>query len=146
MPAPSASSAWQRWLFTIASIVLVVAALYLARAVLIPVVLAMLLSLVLSPVVGVLERLRLGRIPSVIGAVFLAFCLVGAIGLGVVAQLQNLAADLPQHEREIEEKIERVREAGRGSRLVDIYDMVTDISRKIQGTQTAAGGSREEPV
>src|SRR5262249_25333841 len=122
MPARSSSYAWQRLLFTIGSIVLVVAALYLARAVLIPIVLAVLLRLVLSPVVGSLERIGLGRIPSVVGAVFLAFCLVGAIGLGVVVQLQNLAADLPQHEREIEEKIERVREAGRGSRLVDIYD------------------------
>src|SRR5437870_13562052 len=80
------SNPWQRLLFIVGSIVLVVAALYLARAVLIPVVLAVLLSLVLSPVVGSLERIGLGRIPSVIGAVFLAFCLVGAIGLGVVAQ------------------------------------------------------------
>jgi predicted PurR-regulated permease PerM len=140
------SNTWQRLLFTVGSIVLVVVALYLARAVLIPLVLAMLLSLVLSPLVGALERIGLGRIPSVVGAVLLAFCLIGGIGLGVAVQLQNLAADLPQHEREIEEKIERIREAGRRSTMVDIYDMMRGISRKIQGTGTAAGGSREEPV
>jgi predicted PurR-regulated permease PerM len=143
MAARSSSNAWQRPLIITSSIVLVVAALYLASAVLIPVVLAALLTLVLSPVVGALERIGLGRIPSVVGAVFLAFCLLGAVGLGVVVQLKNLAADLPQHEHEIEEKIERIREAGRGSWLVDVYDTVTYLSRKIQGAEATA---RAEPV
>lgn len=137
MLARISSIAWQRPLFVAGSIVLIVAALSLAKAVIIPIVLAALLTLVLSPVVGALQRLHLGRTLSVIGAVFLAFCLLGGIGLGVVLQLRNLAGDLPLHEQEIAQKIAKIREAGRASWVVDIYDTIRDISRKIQGTEAA---------
>jgi hypothetical protein len=46
--------------------VVVVAALYLAREVLIPVTLAVLLSFALAPLAGLLQRLRLGRVPSAV--------------------------------------------------------------------------------
>ena len=46
-------------------IALVVAALYWLQAVLIPLALAVLLTFLLSPVVGTLERRGLGRVPSV---------------------------------------------------------------------------------
>jgi predicted PurR-regulated permease PerM len=139
--AASSPANWQRALFVTGSVVLVVAALSLAKAILIPVVLAILLTLILNPVVAALQRAHLGRVPSVIGVVFLAFCLLGGIGLGVTVQLKDLATDLPGHKHEIVDKIERVRQAGRGSWLVDIYDTVIDISRTIQGTETASAGT-----
>lgn len=46
------------------SFVAVIAALYLAKDVLVPFTLAVLLSFLLSPVCDWLERRRLGRIPS----------------------------------------------------------------------------------
>src|SRR4051794_34235475 len=52
--------------------VVVVAALYFGRDVLIPITLALLLSFVLTPLVQLLRRVWLGRIPSVIIAVLLA--------------------------------------------------------------------------
>src|SRR6266852_558661 len=140
-------NSWQRPLFIAGSVVLVVAALYWARAILIPVVLAMLLTLVLSPVVAALQHRGLGRIASVISVVFLALCLLGAVGFGVAVQLKNLATDLPQHKHEIEAKIERIREARRGSWLDEVYDTFTDISRKIQGTEAVTDGTpRREPI
>src|SRR5579871_5934556 len=147
MPVTSSANSWQRPLFIAGSLVLVVAALYLAKVVLLPVVLAILLTLVLSPVVGTLQRLGLGRIPSVIAVVVLAICLLGGVGLGVAVQLKNLASDLPQHKHEIEAKIERIRQAGGSSWIVDAYDTVMDISRKIHGIDTAAAGtSVKEPI
>ncbi len=150
MVATFSPNNWQRLLSIATSVwlvVLVVAALYFARAILIPIVLAVLLTFVLSPVVGALQRKGLGRIPSVLGVVFLAFCLLGAVGLGVAAQLKNLATELPQRKHQIEEKIERIREAGRGSRFFDVYDTVMDLSRQIQGTKAApAGALGTEPI
>ena len=51
--------------------VVVVAALYLAREVLVPITVAILLSFVLAPLADLLRRWRLGRVPSVLIAVFL---------------------------------------------------------------------------
>jgi hypothetical protein len=46
--------------------VLVVAALYWLQAVLIPMAMAILLTFLLSPLVGILQRRRLGRVPAVL--------------------------------------------------------------------------------
>ena len=52
--------------------VVVVAALYLARDVLVPIMLAVLLSFLLTPLANLLRRLHLGRVPSVLVAVGVA--------------------------------------------------------------------------
>ena len=60
--------------------VLIVAALYWLQAVLIPMAMAILLTFLLSPLVGILQRRRLGRVPAVLVTVFLAFSILGGIG------------------------------------------------------------------
>ena len=54
------------------SAVVLVAVLYFGREVLIPITLAILLSFLLAPVVGLLRWIHLGRVPSVLLAVILA--------------------------------------------------------------------------
>jgi predicted PurR-regulated permease PerM len=56
----------------------VIAVLYVGRDVLIPIALAALITFLLSPVVGWLER-WLGRIASVLLVVLMLFALIGAI-------------------------------------------------------------------
>ena len=51
--------------------VVVIAALYFAREVLIPITLAILLSFLLAPLVELFRRWHLGRVPSVLLAVIL---------------------------------------------------------------------------
>jgi predicted PurR-regulated permease PerM len=69
-----------RGLLTLAVGVVLVAALYFGREVFIRLVLAVLLSFVLAPVVNLLRRIKLGRVPSVIVAVLLALAVIGSIG------------------------------------------------------------------
>src|SRR3712207_1503361 len=57
---------------TLAVAVVTLAALYFGREVFIPIVVAVLLAFVLAPVVDLLRRLRLGRVPSVVLATLLA--------------------------------------------------------------------------
>ena len=52
--------------------VMVVAILYFGKEVLVPVTLALLLAFLLAPLVGLLRRLRLGRVPSVLLGVVVA--------------------------------------------------------------------------
>ncbi|SFK00129.1 Predicted PurR-regulated permease PerM [Bradyrhizobium sp. Gha] len=89
--------------------VVVIAALYLAREVLVPITAAILLSFVLSPLVDLLRRWRLGRVPSVLLAVLIAFAIIGLIGTFVGTQVAQLASRAPQYATTIETKVAKVR-------------------------------------
>src|SRR5580765_6833658 len=77
-------------LIAVATFLLIIASLYWAQAVLIPVALAILLTFLLSPVAGALERIALGRLPSVILIVVVTFSLLGGIGWIVALQFESL--------------------------------------------------------
>jgi len=88
--------------------VVVVAALYLAREVLIPITLAILLSFVLGPVVSLLRRLHLPRVPAVLLAVILALCIIATLGSVIGVQIASLAPDLPRYASTVGQKINAV--------------------------------------
>ena len=69
---PPADTPGVQGLLALAVAVVVVAGLYLGREVMIPIVLAVLLSFLLAPLVNVHRRMHLGRVPSVLLAVVLA--------------------------------------------------------------------------
>jgi len=87
--------------------VVVIAALFFARDVLIPITLAILLSFVLSPVVAFFRRLRLPRPPAVLLAVLMALGLLGGAGTLVGVQVASLAGDAPAYARTIQAKVDR---------------------------------------
>ena len=87
---------------------LVVAALYFGQEVLIPITLAVMLSFVLSPVVNLLQRLRLWRAPAVIVTVLAALGVLGLVGTLIGSQAASLTANAPQYARTIEAKVQRV--------------------------------------
>src|SRR5687767_13265498 len=92
-------------LIAAATFVLIIASLYWAQAVLIPIALSIMLTFLLSPVSGSLERVGLGRIPSVILIVVLTFSLLGGIGWVVTLQFGSLANELPTYRKNISQKI-----------------------------------------
>src|SRR5271169_2065787 len=71
--------------------VVCVAALYLARDVLIPITLSVLLSFLLAPLVNLLRSIRLGRVTSVMVAVALGLGIVLALGGLIGTQVAGLA-------------------------------------------------------
>src|SRR6185503_11482428 len=83
---------------TLATGVVVVAALYFAREIFVPLALAVLLSFALGPLVLLLRRWYFGRIPSVIAAVLLAFFVIFVIGSVIGSQLAFLAGNLAQYQ------------------------------------------------
>src|SRR4051812_40010642 len=98
--APGADAA-RRVFFVLGSAGLVVAALYLGQRIIVPLALAVLLTLLLSPVVSRLERRGLKRLPAVGLVAGAAFLLIGAAGWAVTAQVASLLADLPRHRQDI---------------------------------------------
>jgi len=96
-------------LLSLAVAVVVIAGLYLAREVLVPITLALLLSFLLAPLVGLLRRVGLPKIVSVLLATVLALGVILLLGTIIGTQVASLAEDLPRYEGTIETKVDAVR-------------------------------------
>ena len=94
---------------TLSVFVVIVAALYFARDVLMPLTLSVLLSILLAPLVGLFRRIRLGRVPAVLLAVMMAVGVICAVGGLIGAQLAELASNVPAYATTIEGKADTVR-------------------------------------
>ena len=106
MPRPKSKTASTQalvGLWAIALTAFVILALYFARSLLIPFALSALLTFLISPLVGRLER-WLGRIAAVVLAVGLIFGAVGGAGWIVSRQLVDLATKLPEYKGNIVSK------------------------------------------
>src|SRR5215211_6677044 len=99
----------------LASICVVIAALYFAQEVLIPLALSVLITFLLAPLVTRLERWKLGRVPSVIIVVGLGLALVAGIGWIVTRQMLRLVDDLPKYQKNIVAHVQQVRGSGGGA-------------------------------
>ncbi|HEX4766053.1 MAG TPA: AI-2E family transporter [Lichenihabitans sp.] len=130
-------------LLTLAACVVAVAALYLAREVLIPITLAILLSFVLAPVVDMLRRIRIPHAPAVILAVMIGLGVILSIGGVIGVQIASLATEVPRYTATIETKIGAVRGAtlGRLSSLMQKLDR--QMGRGAPGPSTTAPATSE---
>jgi predicted PurR-regulated permease PerM len=129
---------------TFAGCVLVIAVLYWAQAVLVPIALAILLTFVLTPPVTWLER-WIGRVPAVLAAVTLVFLILGLAGWGLARQMDHLAEDLPGYRVNILAKIADVRGAGTGGSVEKLQETIEDIKTDL-GKSDAARGTVSRPV
>ena len=129
---------------TFAGCVLVVAVLYWAQAVLVPIALAILLTFVLTPPVTWLQR-WVGRIPAVLAVVTLVFTVLGLAGWGLARQMDHLAEDLPRYRVNILAKIADVRGAGKGGSVEKLQETIEDIKTDLD-TSDGRTGTRSQPV
>ncbi len=127
----------------------VVAFLYFARVILVPVVLAAFLSYVLNPLVEQLSRLRfpttelrLPRIVSVTLVVIFSTVLTGALGFVLGNQMRQLGAELPKYSQRIAKDINQIRK-----KVLEVEERVQKSFESIrvnpEGEGEGAGG--EEP-
>lgn len=89
--------------------VMIVATLYFGREVLVPITLALLLAFVLAPLVDLLRRTHLGKVPSVLLGVILALAVVVSIGGVIGTQIAELSTHLPDYVSTVETKVASVR-------------------------------------
>ncbi len=100
--------------------VVLVAALYVASEVLIPITLAVLMSFLLAPLANLLRAIRLGRVASVMLAVVVGLGIVLALGGLIGTQIAGLAEQAPAYQSTIEKKFDTVENltVGRLSKLL----------------------------
>jgi predicted PurR-regulated permease PerM len=84
----------------------ILALLYFGRDVLVPITLAVILSLAVAPLVRLLRRAGLGQTPSVLAAVLGVALSVAAAAAVIGVQVVRMTASLPQYEETIRYKLE----------------------------------------
>lgn len=104
---PAAPGRLTNW----ATAAIVVAGLWFARGVLIPITLSIFLSFLLAPIVAGLRRIRFGRVPSVLFAVALALGAIAVTGTVIASQAQTIADDAPGYVVKIVERANSVRDS-----------------------------------
>jgi predicted PurR-regulated permease PerM len=116
--------------FILCGVLLVIAFLYWAQKVLIPVALAILLAFVLAPAVTALQRRRLGRVPSVIVVTLLAFLVIAGVGWIVSQQIASLVSRLPSYQGELTRKLDTLRSAGEGGIFSSLQRVVKSLTEQ----------------
>ena len=111
MAAPHNSLSWLRPLAILAGSALALALLSWAQAVLIPVALAVLLTFLLSPLVALLQRRGMGRVPAVAVVMIVSGSLVVSVGWLVAHQVNSLVDAFPEYEGNIRQRIARFKSA-----------------------------------
>ena len=133
-------SAW----ITFAGVVLVVAVLYWAQAVLVPVFLAVLLTFVLTPPVVWLQR-RIGKVPAVLCVVVLVFTFMGLSGWGVVRQMSHLSTDIHTYRANIQAKMRDLRGVREGGSVTKFEAAVRELQGDFGGA-AATPGTPSKPL
>ena len=108
MRAKNASTAALVGIWMILLTAFVVTILYVGRQLLIPLALAAMLTFLLAPLVGRIER-WIGRIAAVLIVVAMLFGVVGGAGWLLARQLIDLAAKLPDYQTNIDNKLHAIR-------------------------------------
>jgi predicted PurR-regulated permease PerM len=124
--------------FLLPTVVLIIASLYWAQAVLIPIAISVLLTFLLTPVADSLERVGLGRVLSVILIVILAFSFLGAVGWMVTRQLTSVANELPTYRQNIRTKIADIRGASKGGALEKVQKTAEEMKRELEKKEGTA--------
>lgn len=104
------SAKYPRFFITLASCVIVIAALYLGRTVLIPLALATLVSFLLAPLVHRLQHWHFPRLAAVIAALLLVSVSAGSVTWLVAGQIGNLVTRLPEYREGIAAKVASLRD------------------------------------
>jgi predicted PurR-regulated permease PerM len=120
---------------------LFITALYFGREIFVPIALAILLSFVLAPLVGLLQRTRIPRGFAVVSVVILAFMIIFGLGTLIANQLTQLAGDLPVYQSTMREKIKSVRGATASSGTLErAADMLQDLSKELDKPKEEKSG------
>jgi predicted PurR-regulated permease PerM len=129
---------------TLLAVGLVIAFLYFARDVVVPIALAILLSFLLFPAVRWLRQWHLGRVTSVALTVLIAFLVMIGFAAIVVQEISSLAQQLPEYRANLEAKIRSLPAAvPGGGALRRVTSMVQELGKELK--QSASQSSVSAP-
>jgi predicted PurR-regulated permease PerM len=125
------------------TLVLVVAVLWAAKAILLPLALGIILAFALTPAVKVFDRYRLPRFAGVTLTMLLALGIVGGIGYVVVDQFAELSTQLTRYTSSMRHTVAELR-PGKDATLQQLTRTVDRVTEQLD--DNAADLRRAQPV
>lgn len=125
------------------SAAIIVLGLYVARPVLIPLGLALLLAFMLQPAVRRLRRLGLPNALAVGLTATVVFALLGMLVYIIAGQVQSLVERLPDYRKEVVEKVMNVRGSLRGGSFERLKSTVTEVMQEVAEKERAESAAPE---
>jgi predicted PurR-regulated permease PerM len=126
--------------FALASLGLFIIGLYLARDVLIPIAVALLLTFLLTPLVHRLEHFRVPRIPAVLISVTLSFVVIGSIAWLISDQATDLAVKIGSYQGDIEKKIKKIHGYFGHGAIADASRAIDKMAQDVAASQPSNRG------
>ncbi len=117
--------------------IMIVAVLYFAREVFVPLSLAGLLAFLLAPAATRLERWGLKRTPAALVVILLSLAGVVALSWVMLGQIYNLAVELPRFQQNVTTKIISLHLNSAG-KLSSTVEMLTSVGKQITNGDAAA--------
>ena len=148
MASPVTSNTPERFatLVSVMLIIIVVAVLYVAQEIFVKLALALMFSFVLAPLVTRFERWKLGRVPSVLLAVLIAFGIVGGVGYLVGNQLIDLTYKLPSYQQNIATRIASLKKTNPDSAMSKATQTIQALGKQISDNVPAPNSTRPDSV
>ena len=146
-PQPAGSSSVR----TAAILLAVIAMLYLAREILIPLAFALTLALILTPAVVWLQKMRVGRVASVALVMIVTIAAIGGVAWLIFDQMVGVATELPKYRQNIHNKLEAMRAPGGGA-LGQATASIRELAAELMSVEAPAAavpsdrGGRPLPV
>jgi len=122
---------------TAATLIGVIAVLYLAREILIPLAFAIALTFVLAPAVGWLQTLHIRRFPAALLVMLVSAGVVGGISYVIFNQVLQVATELPSYQQNIDSKIKALRMRDTGA-LGRAAQSVQKLGKELDTVQEAS--------
>jgi predicted PurR-regulated permease PerM len=120
----------------------VCAILYFGQPILIPVLLAVLLSFIMAPAVRFLQKWRLPKSFAILSVVIVTFAILFGIAALVAGTLANLTGQLPQYESNLREKAHSIRLFTSGGSTVEkAAGVLKDLGAELQQPTAITPGS-----
>ncbi|MCX2699381.1 AI-2E family transporter [Ochrobactrum chromiisoli] len=133
----------------LAAVAAVVAVLYFAQDVFLPLAIAVLLTFMLAPIVSFLRRIGLPRLPAIITSVTGGFLIIGLFGAILAFQVNEVGQNIATYQYNIIEKIRTLKETGTDNGLLNRLNSFAErIGAEIsqdeeKSTNTAVSGQPE---
>src|SRR3984893_14876538 len=126
---------------------IILALLYFGRSVLIPLALAIMLSLLVAPLIRMLRRLRIGRASSVLVAVAALTVSCGGVAVALGTQILHIAESLPQYESNVQRKLKTLEEVTVGPllRFTNETNRLTGIRQSAEPPHVPARDAERSP-
>jgi predicted PurR-regulated permease PerM len=135
-----------RKLIELAYLIVILSAFSWAKEFLLPIVLAILISFLLTPIVSRIERWGFHPVLAVLGVVIVAFALIGVLCTTVSVEALNLVNSLPKYRDNIHAKWSAIQQAPPGPvslALRNIGELAGDLGKV---TAPSTGAEQPEPT